>query len=79
MINLYTNNVTKQVKAGDLLIGGGAPISIQSMLNVKADNIEGNKIPSWFSWSSKSRVGSGMQEPALSHLLELLAKFLRIL
>ena len=44
MINLYTNNVTKQVKAGDLLIGGGAPISIQSMLNVKADNIEGNVI-----------------------------------
>lgn len=44
MINLYTNNLTKQVKAGDLLIGGGAPVSIQSMLNVKADNIEGNVI-----------------------------------
>ena len=27
----------------------------------------------------KSRVGSGMQEPAFTHLLELLAKFLRIL
>ena len=39
---MYTNNLTKQVKAGNLLIGGGAPISIQSMLNVKADNIEGN-------------------------------------
>ena len=39
---MYTNNLTKQVKAGNLLIGGGAPISIQSMLNVKADNINGN-------------------------------------
>ncbi|MBQ5911203.1 MAG: flavodoxin-dependent (E)-4-hydroxy-3-methylbut-2-enyl-diphosphate synthase [Clostridia bacterium] len=39
---MYTNNLTKQVKAGNLLIGGGAPVSIQSMLSVKADNIEGN-------------------------------------
>ena len=39
---MYTNNLTKQVKAGNLLIGGGAPVSIQSMLNVKADNIECN-------------------------------------
>ena len=39
---MYTNNLTKQVKAGNLLIGGGAPVSIQSMLNVKADNIKGN-------------------------------------
>lgn len=42
MIDLFTNDITKQVKAGNLLIGGGAPVSIQSMLNVKADNIKGN-------------------------------------
>ena len=35
-------NKTKQVKVGSVLIGGGAPVSIQSMLSVKADNIEGN-------------------------------------
>lgn len=39
---MYTNDSVRQVKAGNLLIGGTAPISIQSMLNVKADDIEGN-------------------------------------
>ncbi|MGN0519608.1 MAG: flavodoxin-dependent (E)-4-hydroxy-3-methylbut-2-enyl-diphosphate synthase [Candidatus Fimenecus sp.] len=33
---------TRQVTAGNLKIGGGAPISVQSMLNVLADDIEGN-------------------------------------
>ena len=42
MIILFTNDKTRQVKAGGVAIGGGAPVSIQSMLNVKADNIEGN-------------------------------------
>ncbi|MEE0265856.1 MAG: flavodoxin-dependent (E)-4-hydroxy-3-methylbut-2-enyl-diphosphate synthase, partial [Acutalibacteraceae bacterium] len=32
--------VTKQVKVGNILIGGGAPIAIQSMLNVPANDIE---------------------------------------
>ncbi len=35
-------NNTKQVKVGSVAIGGGAPVSIQSMLSVKADNIKGN-------------------------------------
>ena len=39
---MYTNDITKQVKAGRVAIGGGAPVSIQSMLSVKSDNIEGN-------------------------------------
>ncbi len=39
---MFTNNDTKQVKAGNLKIGGGAPISIQSMLCARADDIEGN-------------------------------------
>ena len=39
---MFTNDKTKKVFAGGVAIGGGAPISIQSMLNVKADNIEGN-------------------------------------
>ncbi len=32
--------VTKQVKVGNILIGGNAPIAIQSMLNVPANDIE---------------------------------------
>ncbi len=39
---MYTNDITKQVKAGKVAIGGGAPVSIQSMLSVKSDNIDGN-------------------------------------
>lgn len=39
---MFTNEKTKQVTAGNLKIGGGAPVSIQSMLNVKADDIDGN-------------------------------------
>ena len=31
---------TKQVKIGNIVIGGGAPVAIQSMLNVRADDIE---------------------------------------
>ncbi|MBR4929098.1 MAG: flavodoxin-dependent (E)-4-hydroxy-3-methylbut-2-enyl-diphosphate synthase [Oscillospiraceae bacterium] len=34
--------MTRTVKVGDLLIGGGAPVSIQSMLNVHNSDIEGN-------------------------------------
>ena len=34
--------ITKQVKVGDVLIGGGAPISVQSMLNKPAEDIEGS-------------------------------------
>lgn len=33
---------TKQVSAGTLKIGGGAPVSVQSMLNVPADDIAGS-------------------------------------
>ena len=33
---------TKKVFAGNVAIGGGAPVTVQSMLNVRADNIEGN-------------------------------------
>lgn len=40
----------------------------------EAQNTEGNKTPSWFSWSTKSRFGSGVQEPAFIHLQELLVK-----
>ncbi len=34
--------ITRQVKIGDVLIGGGAPISVQSMLNKPAEDIEGS-------------------------------------
>ena len=39
---MYTNDTVRQTSAGNLLIGGGAPVSIQSMLNVKANDIKGN-------------------------------------
>ena len=34
--------ITKQVKVGGVLIGGGAPISVQSMLNKPAEDIDGS-------------------------------------
>ncbi|MGN0492297.1 MAG: flavodoxin-dependent (E)-4-hydroxy-3-methylbut-2-enyl-diphosphate synthase [Acutalibacteraceae bacterium] len=39
---MYTNDKTKKVFAGGVAIGGGAPITVQSMLCVPAHNIEGN-------------------------------------
>lgn len=37
-----TAKKTKQVTAGTVRIGGGAPVTVQSMLNVPADDIDGN-------------------------------------
>ena len=34
--------MTKQIKVGSVLIGGGAPVSIQSMLNTKTTDVEGS-------------------------------------
>ncbi len=34
--------MTKQIRAGSVAIGGGAPVSIQSMLNVPAEDIAGS-------------------------------------
>lgn len=39
---MFTNDKTVKVKAGNVEIGGGAPISVQSMLSVPAHDIEGN-------------------------------------
>lgn len=39
---MYTNNKTKKVKAGNIYIGGDAPVSVQSMLCVPAHDINGN-------------------------------------
>ncbi len=39
---MFTNETVKQVKVGNVLIGGGADISIQSMLNVVSTDISGN-------------------------------------
>ena len=39
---MYTNKDTKKVFAGGLRIGGGAPVSLQSMLNIPAHDINGN-------------------------------------
>lgn len=39
---MFTNATTKKVYAGSVAIGGGAPVSIQSMLCAPAHDIEGN-------------------------------------
>ncbi|MCQ2454903.1 MAG: flavodoxin-dependent (E)-4-hydroxy-3-methylbut-2-enyl-diphosphate synthase [Clostridia bacterium] len=39
---MFTNKTTKKIKVGNIFIGGGSKISIQSMLNVPAENTEEN-------------------------------------
>ena len=39
---MYTNDKTRMVSAGNLKIGGGADISVQSMLSVPVHDVEGN-------------------------------------
>lgn len=39
---MFTNKTTKKIRVGNITIGGGSEITIQSMLNVKAHDIEGN-------------------------------------
>lgn len=39
---MFTNKTTKKIRVGDITIGGGSEITIQSMLNVTAHDIEGN-------------------------------------
>ncbi len=42
MKNLTTNRETKKIKIGNISIGGGSPIAIQSMLNAPHTDIENN-------------------------------------
>ena len=37
-----TRRESKKVRIGNLVVGGGAPILVQSMLNVPAGDIDGN-------------------------------------
>lgn len=39
---MYTNSNTKRINVGNVAVGAGAPISIQSMLCIPAHDIEGN-------------------------------------
>ncbi len=39
---MFTNKTTKKIKVGNIFIGGGSEITVQSMLNVTAHDIEGN-------------------------------------
>ncbi len=39
---MYKSNETKKIKVGNIFIGGGAPVTIQSMLNVRAEDVSGN-------------------------------------
>ncbi|MBQ2236491.1 MAG: flavodoxin-dependent (E)-4-hydroxy-3-methylbut-2-enyl-diphosphate synthase [Clostridia bacterium] len=39
---MFTNDKTVQVNVGGVLVGGGAPVSVQSMLCAEAHDIEGN-------------------------------------
>ena len=36
--------MTRQIRVGDVFIGGGAPVSIQSMLNTKTTDVEGSLV-----------------------------------
>ena len=36
--------MTRQIRVGNVLVGGGAPVSIQSMLNTKTTDVEGASI-----------------------------------
>ncbi len=36
--------MTRQIKVGNVLIGGGAPVAIQSMLNTKTTDVEGSLV-----------------------------------
>ena len=37
--------MTRQINAGGVRIGGGAPVSIQSMLNTATTDVEGSRCP----------------------------------
>ncbi len=39
---MFTNKDTKRVKVGSVYVGGGAPVTVQSMLSVPAHDAEGN-------------------------------------
>ena len=39
---MYDNKTTRRVNVGGVPVGGGAPISVQSMLSIPAHDIEGN-------------------------------------
>ncbi|MDD6478278.1 MAG: flavodoxin-dependent (E)-4-hydroxy-3-methylbut-2-enyl-diphosphate synthase [Oscillospiraceae bacterium] len=39
---MFTNDKTKCITVGNLKIGGGAPVSVQSMLSIPSNDIEGN-------------------------------------
>ncbi len=39
---MFTNDITKKIAVGDMFIGGGAPVSVQSMLCAEAHDISGN-------------------------------------
>ena len=38
---MYTRNQTRVISIGDVKIGGGNPVAIQSMTNTKTENVEG--------------------------------------
>ena len=37
---MYTREQTKKIKIGNIWVGGGAPIAIQSMTNTKTDDVK---------------------------------------
>ncbi|MEG0712143.1 MAG: flavodoxin-dependent (E)-4-hydroxy-3-methylbut-2-enyl-diphosphate synthase, partial [Niameybacter sp.] len=37
---MYTREQTRQIKIGNVLVGGGAPVAIQSMTNTKTHDVE---------------------------------------
>ena len=37
---MYTRNLTRVISIGDVKIGGGNPVAIQSMTNTKTEDVE---------------------------------------
>ena len=53
--------MTKQIHVGGIPIGGGAPVTIQSMTNTRTDDVESTPVPDSFpgcGWMS-DRAGGG--------------------
>ena len=52
--------ISKQVMAGNVKIGGGAPVTVQSMLNVPSTDIEGSVRQAWIKSASIPATSAAM-------------------
>ncbi len=55
-------NMTKKLMVGKVAVGGGAPVSIQSMCNTKTDDVASH-VPRFTRWSAPDARSSGWRCP----------------